>query len=215
MINPKLPAIPIYLIEKVPVDLSHLQFIYIPQFLKYYASQGWNFVSQSKNLNYLMDYKIAVGVSQNLSPEAKKYHKQQWDSLVYYWALSPEYDLSSFYNYINKISNESWIDRGNVMNHLADFLQSESKANELNLAVKFISNSTNGIVGFDYIEKFGTNLNNQKFGSDHPREKVLEYVSFLITKFKAYAQIKEDYYDPELTVKDIINIYKNNQDSSF
>lgn len=211
----KPPPTPQYLYEK-DVDLYDLQFRYLPQVLKYYALKGWSLDNKdkSKNINSLIDFQVAVTIARKKSTEqTDSILQQQWASLVYIWALNSQVNLEDFYHYVSDQSliNGWWNQQTRagkgVREHLTEFY-GKDKASEIILAISDFGTSSNGIVPLEYMETYGKNLEGIEFG-DNPRERILNYLPFLINKFKNYQLVKEEYFDEEIGVSDILLMYKN------
>lgn len=212
MFNSKPPKTPHYFNDK-NIDLYHLQFTYLPQMLKYYALKGWTLDSKdlSTNINHLIDFQVGVTIARHHAPNTDHILAQQWEALVYLWAMNQEVNLDRFLEYIKeKTTEETWWTTGNnqknVREHLATFLNSKNKANEIILAISNQSTHINGMVGLEYMESYGVNLWGTKFG-DTPRERTINYLEFLVIKFKNYKLVYEEPYEPEMNVEDILKLY--------
>lgn len=209
----KPPATPKYLYEK-NVDQYDLQFRFLPQVLKYYALKGWSLdhPDKSKNINHLVDFQVGVTICRHFDPAlTDNLLSQQWASLVYIWSLNSQVDLESFLQHIKiSSSEETWWNKdtrkGNgIREHLTEYF-GKDKAVEIILAVSSFGTFTNGIVGLEYIETFGKNLQGQDFG-ETSRERIINYLAFLINKFYNYQMVQEEHYEPETQVSDIIKMY--------
>lgn len=211
----KPPPTPKYLYEK-EVDHHDLQFRYFPQVLKYYALKGWSLDNKdrSRNINSLIDFQVGVTIARSKNKElTDSILQQQWASLVYIWSLNSQVNLEDFLNYISHESLiEGWWNQQTrtgkgIREHLTDFY-GKDKAIEIILAISNFGTSANGVVGLEYMESYGKNLQDISFG-DNPRERILNYLLFLINKFKNYQIVKEESFDEETGVSDILFMYKN------
>lgn len=198
----------------IPNDLSklslhELEFNYLPQLLHYYALQGFNFNSsdETKNINHCSDFQTLLSAIKAHPGYNRKYDETYtnsfWKRLVYIWIFQPEYDIEGFIEYLEKNTTEDlwWNMRErrspefkNVRDHWRDF-KSKIISTEVILAVHDFSNAYNSIYGLEYLESHYGDIG-LKYGTDE-RTRTINYLKFLVVKFKNYQEVFEDYYTKE------------------
>ena len=199
-------------------DMYQIPFQYLPRVLKYYCLNGWSLDGddKKKNINYDIDFQVAVTIARAKDSQFDGLLGQFWNNLVYIWAFHSEYNLDGFVQYLEENTTDDtwWNDsdrRGNghkgIREHLHDFMGKDRGATFFN-AVYGYATGTNGVMGLEYTES-GLG-DSKKFGSTE-RSRVINYLKWLSHKFKAYRDVYEEYYEEEMSVKDIIDSINKNR----